>query len=61
MLLEEKMAIADWNSNRTAGQEEISELYAWLDEQGRDEDRRRAYKDSAYRKQLLEEFNSVTI
>ncbi len=69
MMLAEKLAIADWNANRTAGrnegriegQEEINDLYAWLDEQGRDDDRRRAYKDAAFRKQLLEEYNSITI
>lgn len=42
------------------GQEKISEVYAWLDEQGRDEDRRRAYKDPVFRKQLVEEFDSIT-
>ena len=41
------------------GQEIISEVYAWLDEQGRDDDRRRAYKDVEFRKQLVEEYNSI--
>jgi hypothetical protein len=61
MLLEEKLAIADWNSNRIAGQDEINGLYSWLDEQGRDADRRKAYKDAGFRRQLLEKYNSITI
>lgn len=71
MLLAEKMAIADWNSAKETakaegraeglaeGQEETNKLYSWLLSADRIEDAKKATKDVAYRKQLLDELNSI--
>ncbi len=57
MLLAEKMAVADWNSNRTAGREELNALYVWLHEQKRDDDLFKALNDATFRQTLFDEYD----
>ncbi len=56
MLLAEKMAVADWNANRTAGREEMNAVYAWLHEQDRDNDIFSALADANLRQELFDEY-----
>ena len=58
MMLAEKLAVADWNSNRTAGREEMNAVYAWLHKNERDDDIFKALVDATYRQKLVEEFNT---
>lgn len=58
MLLAEKMAIADWDANRTAGREEMNSFYAWLHDQHRDDDIFKALSDATYRCSLFNEYIS---
>ena len=62
MLLEEKMAILDWEANRNdarrEGREQTNEVYAWLHNENRDDDIIKAISDGSFFEKMLKEYES---
>lgn len=67
MLFEEELALMDYNTSihlareegEEIGQNKINSLNAWLFENGRDKDVRKAITDAVYRKTLFEEYEEA--